>query len=117
MNRTRLAIAAVLSVAAIAAQADDMDRSGQFATGSTVAAPATRAQVQAQLDAYKSTGVNPWSTSYNPLASFQSQKTREQVRNEFLANRNAVNALTAEDSGSAYLAAHKPAAATSALGE
>jgi len=116
MNRNRLLTAALLSVAAIAAHADDMDLSGQFAA-STAAAPVTRAQVQSQYQAYRQTGVNPWSTSYNPLASFQSQKTREQVRNEFLANRNAVNALTAEDSGSAYLAAHKPAAATSALGE
>ena len=60
--------------------------------------------MQSQYQAYRQTGVNPWSTSYNPLASFQSQKTREQVRNEFLANRDAVNALTAEDSGSAWIA-------------
>jgi len=110
MNRTRLAIAAVLSVAAIAAQADDMDRSGQFAAGTSAAAPATRAQVQSQLDAYKSTGVNPWSTSYNPLKAFRSEKTRDQVTAEYLASRNAVSAMTAEDSGSAYLAARQPAA-------
>jgi hypothetical protein len=73
--------------------------------------------VQSQYQAYRQTGVNPWSTSYNPLATFQSTKTREQVRNEFLASRNQVQALTSEDSGSAYLAAHKPAAAPTALGE
>ena len=116
MNRNRLLTAALLSIAAIAAHADDMHLSGQFAA-STAAAPATRAQVQAQTQAYRQSGVNPWSTSYNPLASFQSQKTREQVRNEFLANRNAVSAFTGEDSGSAFLAGHQPATSPTALGE
>jgi hypothetical protein len=107
MNRTSLALAAALSVAAFAAHADDGDLSGQFAASANT--QATRAQVQAQLVDYKKAGVNPWSIQYNPLNSFRGQKTREQVRNEFLANRKAVSALTAEDSGSAYLAANKQA--------
>ena len=110
MKRTSLALAAALSLIGFAAHADDGDLSGQFAAGTNAAAPATRAQVQSELATYKKSGVNPWSTSYNPLASFQGQKTREQVRNEFLASRNAVSAMTSEDSGSAYLAARQPAA-------
>ena len=58
---------------------------------------------------------NPWSTSYNPLNAFRGQKTSQQVRNEFLANREAVSALNSEDSGSAYLASHKASNAASQL--
>ena len=117
MNRTTttLALAAALSLVGFAAQAETPDLSGQFAA--SAGTPATRAQVQSELAAYKKAGVNPWSTSYNPLASFQGQKTREQVRNEFLSSRNAVSAMNREDSGSAFLAAHQPANAPTALGE
>ena len=100
MKVTALAIAA-LSFAALAAHADDADPSGQFA-----AAPgsqAARTEVQAQYHR----GVSPWSTSYNPLTTFRSQRTRAEVTAEYLASRNAVAALTSEDSGSAYLAARK----------
>src|SRR3954471_19654695 len=117
MNRTRLVIAALSLSALSAAYAETPDLSGQFAASTAPAAQATRAQVQSQYAATRNTGVSPWSISYNPLASFQSQKTREQVRNEFLASRDAVSAMTAEDSGSGYLAAHKPANGTTALGE
>jgi hypothetical protein len=106
MNRTSLALAAVLSVAGFAAHADDADPAGQFAN-SVVPTATSRAQVQSDLAQFKKAGVNPWSTQYNPLASFHGEKTRAQVRNEFLANRAEVSALTAEDSGSAYLAAHQ----------
>ena len=62
------------------------------------------AEVRAELDAYKQAGVNPWSTSYNPLRSFKSAVTREAVVAEYLASRDEVRALTGEDSGSQYLA-------------
>jgi acetyl-CoA acetyltransferase len=64
----------------------------------------TRAEVQAELSAYKQAGVNPWAMSYQPLKYFHSVATREEVRAEYLAARNEVNAFTGEDSGSAYLA-------------
>ena len=64
----------------------------------------TVAEVRAELDAYKQAGVNPWSTSYNPLKSFRSATTRDAVTAEYLASRNEVRALSGEDSGSAYLA-------------
>lgn len=101
-------VVAALSLSALTAFAETPDATGQFAA--SVQAPATRAQVQSQLVEYRNGGVNPWSTSYNPLKSFQSQKTRQQVTNEYLASRNAVAAMTSEDSGSAYLAANKRAA-------
>ncbi|MBC5782112.1 DUF4148 domain-containing protein [Ramlibacter sp. USB13] len=100
-------VLAALSLSALTAFADDMDASGQFAA--RVAAPATRTAVQAQLVEYRNAGVNPWSTSYNPLKSFRGEKTRAQVTNEYLASRNAVAAFTSEDSGSAYLASTKQA--------
>ena len=72
----------------------------------------TRDDVNADLAAYQKSGVNPWATSYNPLASFQSTKTRAEVTADYLASRDEVNALTGEDSGSAYLAhLHTPAMA------
>jgi hypothetical protein len=64
----------------------------------------SRAQVQAELAAYKQAGVNPWSTQYNPLKTFKSAKTRDAVVAEYVASRDAVAAFTGEDSGSAYLA-------------
>ena len=106
MKAARFALA-VLSLAAVAAHADDADLSGQFAH--SAAGTQTRAQVAAELAEYRQAGVNPWSTSYNPLKSFKSERSRAEVQAEYLASRNAVAAMTAEDSGSAYLAARKPA--------
>lgn len=68
----------------------------------------TRADVRADLVAYQRAGVNPWSTSYNPLRSFRSTTTREAVMAEYVASRDQVEAMTGEDSGSQWLrtAAH-----------
>lgn len=80
------------------------------------AAARTRAEVQAELGAYRQAGVNPWSTWYNPLRSFQSQTSREAVVADYLASRDQVQAFTGEDSGSAYLArTHTPAVAPDTL--
>jgi hypothetical protein len=65
----------------------------------------TRAEVQAELQAYKQAGVNPWSTSYNPLRGFTSAKSRAQVAGEYISARDQVAAFTSEDSGSAWLQA------------
>lgn len=64
----------------------------------------SRAEVQAELFAYKQAGVNPWSMSYNQLAGFKSNTSRQQVVAEYLAARDEVAAINGEDSGSAYLA-------------
>ena len=100
MNR-KLALSSLLLAAAFAGNA--------FADDITVetkpfASSKTRAEVQAELAAYKQSGVNPWSIQYDPLRRFQSTATRADVRAEYLASRDEVHALTAEDSGSAYLA-------------
>ena len=70
----------------------------------TFVSTASRAQVNADLAAYKKAGVNPWSTQYNPLKTFQSTKSRDEVTRDYIAARDQVAALTGEDSGSAWLA-------------
>jgi hypothetical protein len=102
MNRFSLVLATVLSAVAFAAQAETPDPSGQYANA-VVSSQVTHTQLQTQAVAAKKSGVNPWSTSYNPLASFHSERSRADVRAEYLSNRKAVSAMTGEDSGSAYL--------------
>lgn len=105
MNRSITAYAVVIALAGFAAsaQADDItiDTTPFVAT-------ATRAQVLAELQAFQRAGVNPWSISHNPLAGFSSSKTRAQVAAEYQGARDEAAALTAEDSGSAWLAARTP---------
>jgi hypothetical protein len=64
----------------------------------------SRADVQAELVAYKQAGVNPWSIQYNPLRQFKSTATRAEVTAAYIAARDEVAALHGEDSGSSYLA-------------
>lgn len=64
----------------------------------------TRAEVQAELFAYKQAGVNPWSISFDQLKGFRSTASRQDVVAGYLAERDAVAAVTGEDSGSAYFA-------------
>jgi len=99
----RYLIASLLAIAAAStsvAFADDITVEAHPFVGSL-----SRAQVQAQLQDYRSAGANPWATSYNQLASFRTATTREQVTAEFLQSRDEVSALTGEDSGAAWLAA------------
>jgi hypothetical protein len=96
--KTVFAVAAFAALASAAARADDIT-----IDTTPFQSQRTRAEVQAELMQYRQAGVNPWSTSYNPLKGFQSTVTREQVQAEFLSNRNAVAAMSGEDSGSAYL--------------
>jgi hypothetical protein len=109
MNRTALILAAALSLAGLAARAESPDPAGQFAA--RAASTVSRAQVEAELRAFRQHGVDPWADEYDQLASFRSGRTRAEVVGEFLANRDAAAAMNAEDSGSGYLAAHKPAQA------
>jgi hypothetical protein len=99
MNRN-IASALVVAAAALAGSA--------FAETPGVDLPfhgtKTRAEVQADLAAYKQAGINPWSTQYNPLKSFKSAASRQQVVADYIAARDNVAAFTGEDSGSAYLA-------------
>ncbi len=60
----------------------------------------TRAEVPAELQQYRTAGVNPWAQSYDQLRGLRSSKTRAQVTAEYLQSRDQTAALTAEDSGS-----------------
>ena len=104
-NSLTLALAGLLAVAGVAAHAETPDPSGQYAIHIT--STRTRAEVLAELKQFKQSGVDPWAIGYNQLADFRGTKTRAQVREEFLANRDEAEAMTGEDSGAAYLAAHK----------
>jgi hypothetical protein len=104
MNAIKHIVSIALVAAAGTALAESPTAEPAFAS------TATRAQVQAELAAYRKAGVNPWSTTYNPLRSFQGTLTREQVAADYLASRNAVAATTGEDSGSAYFAQFAPRA-------
>jgi hypothetical protein len=98
--------ASILSVAAFAAQAESPDASGQF--GASVNSGKSVAAVRADAAQAPRVVGNPWSTQYNPLANFTSQRTRAQVQADYVADRDRVAAFTGEDSGSAYLAARQP---------
>lgn len=108
MNRN-FAIALVLAAAASSSFADDItiDKTPLTST-------ATRAEVQAELNAFRQSRVNPWSNQYNPLVQFSSKRTRADVAVEYIAAREQVAALNGEDSGSAYLARHQDDAAVAA---
>jgi len=107
-SKSILAVAALAAFASIGAQAGQAGEADLAAgpSGQIVQAQAarTRADVQAELAQYQKAGVNPWSIRYNQLAGFRSAKTRDEVRAEYLAERNEVAAMNGEDSGSAYLA-------------
>jgi hypothetical protein len=66
----------------------------------------SRDEVAAELNAFKASGVNPWSGTYNPAAYMKSARTSDEVQAEFLASRRQVEAFLGEDSGSAHLAAN-----------
>ena len=104
-NSLSLALAGLLALAAVAAHAETPDPSGQYAI--RVASTRARAEVLGELKQFQQSGVNPWADEYDQLADFRGTKTRAQVQAEFLANRDEAKAMTAEDSGAAYLAAHK----------
>lgn len=100
-NTKLLLVAALAGATSLAAFANDNE-------GTPVPTPfastVSAAQVRAELDAYKANGVNTYAMRYNPVAGFASQRTRADVRAEYLASRDQVAAVTGEDSGSSWLA-------------
>ena len=109
MNRS-IALAAIALAAASSAFAES-----PIANTTPVVGSLDRAAVQAELQQYKASGVNPWSQGFNQLRGFQSTRTRAQVTAEFLQSRDEAAALTGEDSGSAYLSARTPGVAAPVL--
>jgi hypothetical protein len=71
----------------------------------------SRAEVQAELAAFRQSGANPWSIAYDPLRGLQGGASRAQVTADYLAAREQVQAFSGEDGGSAYLARARVAAA------
>jgi hypothetical protein len=112
MNRHLAVLAAIAAAAATSAFADDITIDNTPYAGSK-----TRAEVQADLAAYKKAGVNPWSTQFNPLKTWKGSLTREQVVGEFLTSRKEATAFNGEDSGSAYLAGRTPEVRVRVAGE
>jgi hypothetical protein len=98
---TRIALSALVLAAGFSGAAFAESPGPQtfpFTSGRTVA------EVQAELRDYRAAGVNPWSTSYNPLRNFKSATTRQAVVAEYIASRDEVRAVNGEDGGSFYLA-------------
>ena len=56
----------------------------------------TREQVRSELQRYRAAGVDPWADHYNPLTGFRSTRTRREVIDEFLADRDYVAAQAGE---------------------
>jgi hypothetical protein len=94
----KIALALILSAAGVV-QADDITIDPRPFVSSL-----TRAEVIADMQQFRRSGIDPWAQDYNQLASFQGGRTRAQVRAEYIAHRTAVAALNGEDSGSMYLA-------------
>lgn len=92
---TAAAILAVAIIAAGDAHADDIT-----VDTTPFASRLSRDEVSAQLRvAYP--GGNPWSSRYN-MFQIASAVSRDQVSREYVKLRDEVQALTGEDSGSAY---------------
>ena len=56
----------------------------------------TREAVRMELFAYKRTGVNPHSISFNPLKTFRSTASRAALKAEYIAEREGVRQATGE---------------------
>lgn len=95
MNRNIVAALAIAAAAAAGTASAESYEEYNVPFVSTASRAAVQSQVQAPAQ-----GANPWSISYNPLAQFRSEKTRQQVAAEYIAARDVVSAFTGEDSGS-----------------
>jgi hypothetical protein len=104
MNKSLVALTAVALISG-AAFASDADPSGQFA----LQASSQRSRSEVNAEAVAAVQAGETQPSKIPLIGKVQQKllsstTRAQVVAEFLADRDAAQALNIEDSGSAYLA-------------
>lgn len=93
-----------LSALVLAAFAGSALAEGPIEQNTVFTSTKTRAEVLADLGAYKKAGVNVYATGYSPVRTFVGQKTRAEVVADFMANREMVRAFNGEDSGSAWLA-------------
>ena len=105
-RKTAISLAYLTTVAA-AAMAASLVSTRTYAESPTIdntpfVSSRTRAEVQAELKT-PFIGGDPWSSRYDMFAR-GSAVTTEQVRGAYKMSRDEVNALTSEDSGSAFLA-------------
>jgi hypothetical protein len=109
MNRS-IATALAIAAAAVASNgfADDITIDTTPFTSTK-----TRAEVLAEL---KKPGPNYWSTQYNMFRDVKRDTNSSEVRNEYIASRREVSALTGEDSGSVYLNGFKGSPGTTTMG-
>lgn len=110
------AFAATAAAAALAAALVSTSAYGESPTidNTPFVGSKTRAQVQAELKT-PFIGGSPWASQYN-MFTRGSTLTTEQVRGEYKMSREEVSALTAEDSGSAFLARSLKGKATATMG-
>ena len=108
MNRSALALAAILSTVGFAAQAETPDPSGQYAPAVTQQQAVQAERAPSRHVAAPGNSANPWSTRFNQLDGFRSERSRADVTADYIASRDRVAAFTGEDSGAAYLAAQRP---------
>jgi hypothetical protein len=90
------AVAAAIAITSDKAFADDITIDNTPFVSSR-----SRAEVQAEI--MKTGGNDEWTMQFNQSAQIKSAYTREEARAEYVAARNEVTALNAEDSGSSYL--------------
>jgi hypothetical protein len=105
-RNTAISLAYVITVAAAAVAASLVSTSA-YAESPTIdntpfVSSKTRGEVQAELKT-PFIGGDPWSSRYDMIAR-SSVLSPEQVRGAYKMSRDEVNALTSEDSGSAFLA-------------
>jgi hypothetical protein len=99
MNRN-IAFALVLATAAAGnAFADDIT-----VENTPFQSTMTRAEVRADMQQARASGIDPWAQDYDQLADFRSERTRADVTAEYTAERDYVAAFNGEDSGSVKLA-------------
>jgi hypothetical protein len=103
MNR-KIALSLALTATVFAAVGTGTARADDYMEPPPFVGTLTRAEVRAQLDQARQSGVNPWADDHNPLATFQGSRTRDEVTSEYLAGRATVAAFNGEDSGSVHLA-------------
>ena len=112
MNRKLATTLTIVSTAAAAFAFAAMASGNAYADDITIdptpfVSSRTRAEVQSEVTGQAEalrTASSEWSMQLNAAVVPQSAVTRAQVTDEYIATRREVNAFTAEDSGSSYLA-------------
>jgi Domain of unknown function (DUF4148) len=97
-------IALSLALVATAAAVTGTARADDYMEPPPFVGTLTRAEVLAELERSRQSGINPWADNHDPLANFRSERTRDEVIGEYVKGRATVAAFNGEDSGSAFLA-------------